>query len=174
MTAAPVRIAKLKEQALAGDAARAEFRRLALAGLRSRRDARRRLRALRLLPHLSLRNAEAEGACRARRPDRWRSSRMMPRSASRLTLAVTGVRAEPPHAISADDAEREGLWRGKARRDLFWLSVTSSRLLKGRSHKAVFAELWDSLYGRGAWDHDPPVEHRNVDEMCEAEWGGER
>jgi hypothetical protein len=76
---------------------------------------------------------------------------MMPPAASRLTLVVSALRVKPLHAISADRAEREGLWRGKARRHLFW-------------------------HDRGAWDQNPlvavidfTVEHRNVDEMCEAE-----
>ena len=101
---------------------------------------------------------------------------MMPRAASRLTLVVTAVRAEPLHAISADDAESECLWRGKARRHLFWRHVAECRLFEGRPHRAVFAEVWDGLHGRGAWDQNPlvavidfTVEYRNVDEMCEAE-----
>ena len=104
---------------------------------------------------------------------------MMPRAASRLTLVVTAVRAEPLHAISADDAESECLWRGKARRHLFWRHVAECSLFEGRPHRAVLAEVWDGLHGRGAWDRNPlvaviefAVEHRNVDEMCEAEWGG--
>jgi hypothetical protein len=111
MTADPVRIAQLKEHALADDAARAELRRLALANS----EAGETLDVV----------SEHYGFCRTNP-----SPRMMPRSASRLTLVVTSVRAEPLHEISADDAEREGLWRVEARRHLFWRHVTECRLFE--------------------------------------------
>jgi len=60
---------------------------------------------------------------------------------------------------------------GAARR-----AAISQNASEGRPHRAVFAEVWDGLYGRGAWDQNPlvavidfTVEYRNVDEMCEAE-----
>lgn len=92
----------------------------------------------------------------------------MPRWASRITLEVTEVRIERLNDISADDAEAEGLWRGRARRHLFWQNVSECRLFEGRSHKRAFAELWDSVNGEGAWAADPwvwVVSFRHVDQQ---------
>ncbi len=96
----------------------------------------------------------------------------MPRWASRLTLTVTDVRVQRLQEINADDAEAEGLWRGRARRNLFWLNVTACRLFEGQSHKAVFRDLWNSLHGEAParWEDNPEVvalsftvEQRNID-----------
>jgi hypothetical protein len=88
----------------------------------------------------------------------WRPSIHMPRWASRLTLTVTNVRVQRLHDISDDDAEAEGLWRGKARRHLFWTDAADCRFLEGRPHTEVFAELWNSLHKPPhAWADNPEV-----------------
>lgn len=88
---------------------------------------------------------------------RWRPSIHMPRWASRITLKVTAVKVERLQDISEEDAEAEGLWRGRARRHLFWHNATACRLMDGRSHKVVFADLWESIHGSGAWEANPYV-----------------
>ena len=86
-----------------------------------------------------------------------RLGRFMPRWASRATLHVTDVRVERLNDISPDDAEAEGLWRGLVNRHLFWRNAAECRFLEGRSHEAVFADLWDSINGDGAWAENPLV-----------------
>lgn len=89
---------------------------------------------------------------------KWRVSIHCARRLSRLTLTVTDVRAQRLQEISEEDAEAESLWRGRARRNLWWHSPTACRLLEPyRSHKDAFADLWDSLHGPGAWDANPEV-----------------
>lgn len=103
--------------------------------------------------------------------DGWRPSLHMPRWASRLTLEVVEVRVERLQDISADDAEAEGLWRGRARRHLFWQSVADCRFNEGRSHKAAFAELWDSVGGETSWAANPwvwVVSFRRVEQEAQA------
>lgn len=89
----------------------------------------------------------------------WRPSIHMPRWACRIHLQITGLRIERLQSITPDDAQAEGLWRGKARRHLFWLNVTHCRLFEGMPHHAVFAQLWDDLNAdRGhGWSTNPWV-----------------
>lgn len=102
---------------------------------------------------------------------RWRPSIHMPRRASRLTLTVMATKIERLHGISAEDAQAEGLWRGRARRHLWWHGPTECRLLEPyQSHTAAFAALWDSLHGADSWAANPAVvaltfsvERRNID-----------
>lgn len=76
---------------------------------------------------------------------KWRPSIHMPRTASRITLEVTGVRVERLQAISEADARAEGV--------------------EGDSHPGAFigtcrgnfARLWESLNGAGSWDANPWV-----------------
>lgn len=82
----------------------------------------------------------------------------MPRWASRITLEITNVRVERVRDISEEDAEAEGLWRGRARRHLWWLNATHCRLFEPfRSHTAAFAELWSSIHGPDSWSANPWV-----------------
>jgi hypothetical protein len=76
----------------------------------------------------------------------WRPSIFMPRWASRLTLAVTGVRIERLHAITDDDAKAEGVWH-EPRHDGM---LSHPRL--------AYAELWDKINGKRApWEKNPWV-----------------
>ncbi|WP_437871589.1 hypothetical protein ACSD7O_25055 [Methylorubrum extorquens] len=86
------------------------------------------------------------------------NSMFLPRSCSRLTLEVTEVRVERLQDISEADAEAEGLWRGRARRHLWWVNATECRLCEPhRSHKAAFGDLWSRINGPASWDANPWV-----------------
>jgi hypothetical protein len=73
----------------------------------------------------------------------WRSSLHMPRSASRIVLAIADLRIERLQSISETDARAEGFDpRGEVADPVQW-----------------FRRLWNSLHPRGdlAWDADPWV-----------------
>lgn len=87
----------------------------------------------------------------------WRPSIHMPRTASRITLEVTGVRVERLQSITEDDAEAEGVEPApfcKAGRP------------PGQEHVETFEELWDKINGaRASWSSNPfvwVVEFRRV------------
>ncbi len=96
---------------------------------------------------------------------RWTPSIHMPRWASRLTLIVTDVRWQKLQDMTRADAIAEGVkWLED---DRGW--TADGKLVWGRP-KEAFAGLWDSLYGKGAWDANPEVvaltfeaQHRNID-----------
>lgn len=76
---------------------------------------------------------------------RFRQAMHMPCWASRLTLIVTEVRVERLREISEADAVAEGATLG-----MIYERETPS-------HRAGFADLWNSLRGPGAWDQNPWV-----------------
>ncbi len=78
-------------------------------------------------------------------PCRIRPSIHMPRWASRITLEVTGVRVERLQACNEVDAIAEGAP---------WAACGAPQ--EG-SHKAGFAQLWESINGPGSWDANPWV-----------------
>jgi hypothetical protein len=84
---------------------------------------------------------------------RVRSSRFMPRWASRITLEVTGVRVERLQDISLSDVLGEGVPRlqdGDA--------IPISRYFDMRSiEHGRFRDLWQSINGAGSWDANPWV-----------------
>lgn len=71
-----------------------------------------------------------------------RLTRFMPRTSSRRTLEVTKMRIQRLQQITEADAVAEGAFRGPAE----W-----------RNARDWYADLWDSIYGAGAWDTDPWV-----------------
>jgi hypothetical protein len=95
--------------------------------------------------------------------DRWRPSIHMPRWASRLTLAVTGVRVERVQEITAVDAIREGVryepvrsnWAGRTEDAI--PSMRKAQAENRRRALAAFEDLWDSINGsRGyGWKANP-------------------
>ncbi len=70
----------------------------------------------------------------------------MPRWASRITLEITGVKVERLNAISAADAEAEGVeWN-------------RSPLRVGHTNPvSAFKSLWESINGKGSWAANPWV-----------------
>ena len=93
---------------------------------------------------------------------KWRSPIHMPRWASRITLIVTGVTVERLNDISEADAWAEGV------------SYLSHGTTRSESEgRALYAMLWDSIHGDGAWALNPwvaaisfNVEKRNIDEVA--------
>ncbi|SFI36241.1 hypothetical protein [Albimonas pacifica] len=104
-------------------------------------------------------------------PGPWRSSRFMPRWASRLTLTVTDVRVQRVQEITDADAVAEGV-QGRAGADIdidgFWWPG---------SPVALFRTLWDSLNAKRGlgWEANPwvaaltfEVHRSNIDQMPES------
>ncbi len=101
----------------------------------------------------------------------WRPSIHMPRWASRLTLEVTGVRAERLQAISQEDARAEGVVpltppHGSIAPDQ---KLSSGERFGDAPHRCAFACLWDEINAdRGCgWDINPwvwVVEFRRIEQ----------
>jgi hypothetical protein len=74
----------------------------------------------------------------------WCNSIHMPRWASRITLAVTGVRVERLQDISDADAIAEGV-------------SAINRLSKEQYRIKRYKDIWESINGPGSWDANPWV-----------------
>lgn len=126
-------------------------------------------------------------------PMKWKDSSDMPRSASRLTLEITGVRVERLQDISDADAVSEGCnldwYRDHAGTENLWpcptcsgwqvhsaigssMGATEVDCTDCDTPKTMFSALWKSLYGPGSWDENPwvwaiefDVHQCNVDEL---------
>lgn len=85
-----------------------------------------------------------------------RSSRFMPRWASRITLIVKDARVERLQDISEANAISEGVIQ---REDGLFAVIDERRGLTGATPDAVsaFAMLWDAINGPGAWEANPWV-----------------
>lgn len=73
----------------------------------------------------------------------WKPSIHMPRWASRITLEITGVRVERLQDISRGDAMDEG--------------CPFPNMAQGDDPRKWYADLWESLNGKGSWDANPWV-----------------
>lgn len=82
------------------------------------------------------------------RAKQWKPSIFMPRWASRITLKMTGLRAERLQEINEIDAIAEGVthpaWYKPAYDD-------------APSYKGGYRMLWDNINGEGSWDLNPFV-----------------
>lgn len=83
----------------------------------------------------------------------WRPSIHMPRWASRITLEITGIRAEKLQDISAEDAMAEG---AKESPQPYATMYSFAEVMRTR-YREGFANLWESIYGPGSWDANPWV-----------------
>jgi len=90
---------------------------------------------------------------------KWKTPIFMPRSASRITLEVTGIRVEKLQHLSIDDAVSEGIR---------FIEPAPGRIFSGyrdysrknfTTHNPIysFLTLWESLYGFGSWAENPHV-----------------
>jgi hypothetical protein len=77
---------------------------------------------------------------------RTRSSRFMPRFASRITLEITNIRAERLQEITAEDAIKEGC--------RYWDCGHPDCGGKHYGPIGSFMELWNSIHGKDAWDRN--------------------
>ncbi len=98
---------------------------------------------------------------------KWKSSRHMPRAASRLTLKVTDVRIERVQGITEEQAIKEGINKHHQ------LPAFKSPIGYHTSPVYAFEELWNSIYGN--WEDNPyvwviefEVIHQNVDKYLES------
>ncbi len=78
--------------------------------------------------------------------EKWNSSRYMPAWAARTFVQIERTWAEKLEDISEEDARAEGVSRGTCTHpDCYPGSCASSR------YRPAFAELWNSIHGKGAW-----------------------
>lgn len=77
----------------------------------------------------------------------WKPSIHMPRSLSRITLEITGVRVERLNDCSEEDARAEGV--GPLRSD--------GRMQNGAPASDGYADLWERINGAGSWAANPWV-----------------
>lgn len=91
----------------------------------------------------------------------WRPSIHMPRSRSRITLEVTGVRVERLQDISEADAVAEGVFRKVGTTQLGDVveTATGGELIYAVPTQArkEYRRLWDTINGDGAWAANPWV-----------------
>lgn len=80
---------------------------------------------------------------------RWTPSIHMPRSACRLLLEISDVRAERLNDISEQDALAEGMDDGTSP-----AAIAAGWFEKPRR---AFRRLWERIYGQESWDSNPWV-----------------
>jgi len=98
-------------------------------------------------------------------PHRATSGRFMYKSLIRFRDVITDVRVQRLQDISEEDARAEGtgmcVWHtghGKLPEDKHQSYAPPGRPTFSASHKASFANLWDSINaGRGSWEGNPMV-----------------
>lgn len=82
---------------------------------------------------------------------RWSPAIHMPRPLSRILLEVVSVRVEPLHAITDDDARREGTMEPSL------VPIIGGAVIGGE--REVFARLWEKINGKRGygWHANPYV-----------------
>lgn len=88
----------------------------------------------------------------------WRPSIFMPRSASRITLEITGIKVERLQDISEEDAKREGVEKTEFGYKNYDKSYPVAEFMGGGSPaRRSFMTLWESINGTGSWNANPWV-----------------
>jgi hypothetical protein len=81
---------------------------------------------------------------------RWRPSIHMPRTAARIFLSLTAVRAERVQDITAQDAVAEGItWES----GVAWLCKPGTP--RTNAYVSLYADLWDNLNAKRGYGWDP-------------------
>lgn len=87
---------------------------------------------------------------------KWKPSIHMPRTASRITLEITGVRVERLQDISEEDAIAEGI-----EPSFMWTGVQRYKSYTSKTHDLTpilsFMSLWKSINGNDSWELNPYV-----------------
>lgn len=86
-----------------------------------------------------------------------RLARFMPRAASRITLEITGVRAERLQDISEADAVREGIEVTDRLEHICIYKRYDTKRCGTFDPISSFRTLWESINGPGSWDENPYV-----------------
>lgn len=103
---------------------------------------------------------------------KWKPSIHMPRTASRITLEITGVRVERLQEISEADAIAEGIERSYDQ----WRDYRTDQAVNYPSAATPiesYRTLWESINGPSFWDANPwvwVVEFKRLDQQ--AKFGG--
>lgn len=102
---------------------------------------------------------------------RWwkRPAIFMPRTASRLTLEITGVRVERLQDISEADAIAEGVRAVTDGVATLYSCNSAHCFLFARD---AYAALWESINGPGSWDANPFVWGLEFRRIYQTEGGG--
>jgi hypothetical protein len=85
----------------------------------------------------------------------WTPSIFMPRTASRITLEIVGVRVDRLNAITEDDAKAEGVEEFIDTREPSFMNCKG--ILSDHYYSTQFSDLWESINGEGSWDKNPWV-----------------
>ncbi len=88
---------------------------------------------------------------------KWRPSIFMPRSASRITLEIIGVRVERLQEISEADALAEGIVRWDSPGAHYMFAINEAGDYNGPTARLVYQGLWDRINGVDSWASNPWV-----------------
>ena len=87
----------------------------------------------------------------------WKPSIHMPRWASRITLEITDIRVERVQDISEEECRKEGL-KQHSKKDIHGTQFMYYEDYSGNNNyctaRASFKHLWNSIYGKGAWERN--------------------
>jgi len=87
----------------------------------------------------------------------WKPSIHMPRSLSRITLEITGVRVEQLQEISDEDAFAEGTPCYVCGRPMDGFSESDCHCFHRKARASDYQVLWESIHGPGSWAANPWV-----------------